>query len=117
MTAAVKVLDRLLAVARAQVREVLLEPEGLQLIAALGIPVPAYQVVRCADDVTVADLSSFSGEDVVIKVVSPDILHKSDVGGVLVVPRDRAALRTAVRSLEHCFAGQDVQGYLLQSIM
>jgi acyl-CoA synthetase (NDP forming) len=32
---------------------------------------------------------------------------------VLVVPRDRAAMRTAVRSLEHCFASQDVHGYLL----
>ena len=40
-----------------------------------------------------------------------DLPGKRDVTGSSY--RDRAALRTAVRSLEHCFASQDVHGYLL----
>jgi acyl-CoA synthetase (NDP forming) len=107
------VLDRLLARALSEGREVLLEPEGLELIAALGIQVPVHEVVGAAEEVTRIDLGRFPGEQVVIKVVSPDILHKSDVGGVLVVPRDLDTMFATVRSLEKSFAGQDIRGYLI----
>jgi hypothetical protein len=47
----------------------------------------------------------------VIKVISPSILHKSDVGGVKVVANEPDAIAAAIRAMEEQFAGQDVAGY------
>ncbi len=58
----------------------LLEPEALRLLAAYGIPVPKHALAQsCAEAVAEADRI---GYPVVMKIVSQDILHKSDVGGV-----------------------------------
>ncbi|WP_435347459.1 acetate--CoA ligase alpha subunit [Haloarchaeobius sp. HRN-SO-5] len=56
--------------------------EAMDVLDAYGIETPAGEVVdEPADAVTVAqDI----GGDVVMKIVSPDILHKSDIGGVKV---------------------------------
>ena len=54
--------------------------EAMELLEAYGIPTPAGAVV---DDPTEAvAVAEELGEEVVLKVVSPDILHKSDIGGV-----------------------------------
>ncbi|WP_353633713.1 acetate--CoA ligase family protein [Halobacterium sp. NMX12-1] len=61
--------------------------EAMDLLDAYGIPTPEGEVVDDpADAVWVAN--DIDG-DVVMKIVSPDILHKSDIGGVKVgVPDD-----------------------------
>ena len=64
--------------------------ESMALLDAYGIPTPDDAIVDEADEATVAarDL----GGPVVMKIVSPDILHKSDIGGVEVgVAPDNAA--------------------------
>jgi acyl-CoA synthetase (NDP forming) len=54
--------------------------EGMELLDAYGIPTPAGEVV---DDPQAAERAAAEiGGDVVMKIVSPDILHKSDIGGV-----------------------------------
>ena len=54
--------------------------EAMELLEAYGIPTPEGQVV---DDPQEAQrLAEEIGGDVVMKIVSPDILHKSDIGGV-----------------------------------
>jgi acetyltransferase len=54
--------------------------EAMELLEAYGIPTPAGEVV---DDPQEAQaVASAIGGDVVLKIVSPDILHKSDIGGV-----------------------------------
>jgi len=60
--------------------------EAMDLLEAYGIPTPDGAVV---DDPAAAERTADRlGEEVVMKVVSPDILHKSDIGGVEVgVPR------------------------------
>lgn len=56
--------------------------EATPLLDAYGIPTPQGEVVDDPDDAErVADEI---GGDVVMKIVSPDILHKSDIGGVKV---------------------------------
>ncbi len=54
--------------------------EAMDLLDAYGIPTPAGEVVDdpAAAQAVAADL----GDEVVMKLVSPDILHKSDIGGV-----------------------------------
>ena len=56
--------------------------EAMSLLDAYGIPTPHGEVVDDPDEAErVADEI---GDDVVMKIVSPDILHKSDIGGVKV---------------------------------
>ncbi|MFC6726816.1 acetate--CoA ligase family protein, partial [Halobium palmae] len=56
--------------------------EAMGLLDAYGIPTPEGDVVDDASD-AVAVAQDVDG-DVVMKIVSPDILHKSDIGGVKV---------------------------------
>ncbi|RQG90245.1 CoA-binding protein [Natrarchaeobius halalkaliphilus] len=56
--------------------------ESMELLEAYGIPTPAGEIVDDPDRAR-AMAESISG-DVVVKVVSPDISHKSDIGGVKV---------------------------------
>ncbi|HEY5982847.1 MAG TPA: acetate--CoA ligase family protein [Anaerolineales bacterium] len=62
------------------------------LISAYGIPSPASKLATSADDA--AALASEIGFPVVMKIASPDIVHKSDVGGVLMGIRDVASVRS-----------------------
>ena len=64
--------------------------EAMDLLSAYGIPVPEGSVVDTPEEAREA-AESIDG-DVVMKIVSPDILHKSDIGGVRVgVPDDEVA--------------------------
>lgn len=71
------------------------EQRALELFAALGVPVPKIATVKVAGDVDALKLAY----PVVAKILSADIAHKSEVGGVKVGIADAAALKTAVSSL------------------
>ncbi|MBU4254249.1 MAG: acetate--CoA ligase family protein [Acidobacteria bacterium] len=60
----------------------LLEHQVYGLLEAMGIPTPRFFFIPRGEAVTKEDLTSIPSEQVVIKVVSPVIIHKSDVGGV-----------------------------------
>lgn len=70
---------RLIRKARKEKRDPTL-PEALEIIHAYGIPVAEYQVVLKKEDLNQA--FEKTGFPVVMKVISPEISHKSDVGGV-----------------------------------
>lgn len=59
----------------------LTEPEGYRLLESHGIPVPPHHLAASAADALAA--AGEIGYPVVMKVVSPEIVHKSDVGGVI----------------------------------
>lgn len=59
----------------------LTESEAYKIIEDYGIPIPKYAVAKSAKEA--ANIGSRIGFPVVMKIISPDILHKSDVGGVL----------------------------------
>lgn len=63
-------------------RTKLLEHEALALVEAYGVPVPGYGLAQSADEAV--EIAEKIGYPVVLKIVSPDIVHKSDVGGVIV---------------------------------
>src|SRR5919112_1540131 len=73
-----EVLDRV----KADGRTSLTAPEGKLVCDAYGIPVPKEGVANSAD--AAAKLADGMGYPVVLKIVSPDILHKTEAGGVLV---------------------------------
>src|SRR4051794_26292365 len=73
-----KVLDKV----KADGRTALTAPEGKLVCDAYGIPVPKEGVAGSAQ--AAAKLAEGMGFPVVAKIVSPDILHKTEAGGVLV---------------------------------
>ena len=83
----------LIAAARADGRTVLLEHEAYALVGAAGIATPAHFVVPVGSEPAAEQLATLAGDRVVLKIVSPHILHKTDVGGVKlgVAPADAAA--------------------------
>src|SRR6202158_3611718 len=77
-TAVRKILDQ----ARAAGRSALTAPEAKGICEAYGIAVPKEGVARTATDA--AKLAATIGYPVVMKIVSPQILHKTEAGGVVV---------------------------------
>jgi len=73
-----KVLDR----AKADKRSALTAPEGKLVCDAYGIAVPKEGIAKSAADA--GKLGKKVGFPVVLKIVSPDILHKTEAGGVVV---------------------------------
>lgn len=80
--------------AAAEGRDTLLEPELYRLLQAGGVPTPAYYTVRpgAFPDALPMDLP---GERAVVKVVSPRITHKTEMGGVRIVANTFEAIRAA----------------------
>jgi acyl-CoA synthetase (NDP forming) len=72
----VDVIDR----AKSEGRAVLTEIESKQILEEAGIPTASARLARTADEAVKA--GSEFGYPVVLKIVSPDVTHKSDVGGV-----------------------------------
>jgi acetate---CoA ligase (ADP-forming) len=65
--------------------------ESLELLGLAGIPVPGSGVA--SDAKAAADIAEKIGYPVVMKVVSPDAVHKSDAGGVVIGVKDREAVK------------------------
>ncbi|MEV8608277.1 acetate--CoA ligase family protein [Amycolatopsis sp. NPDC051373] len=80
-------VEKILAQAAAEGRSSLTAPEGRAVCEAYDIPTPQERLATSADE-AVAQAQEI-GLPVVLKIVSPDILHKTEAGGVLV------GLRTA----------------------
>ena len=95
------VSEKIIAKVRSEGRGSLTEAEGKEIFAAYGIPTPGEALVRCADDA--ASACDKIGHPVVMKIVSPDIQHKTDVGGVVVGVKDSAeAVAAYNRIMESC---------------
>ena len=62
-------------------RQLLSEAEGYELLKSAGIPVPQFVVARSSAEA--ANAAGTIGYPVVMKVISPQVVHKSDAGGVI----------------------------------
>ncbi len=72
--------ETILAQARAEGRTLLNEVEAKELLREAGVPATAATLAKTRDEAQ--SQATAMGYPVVLKVVSPDIAHKSDVGGV-----------------------------------
>jgi len=75
-------VERALKKARSEGRVSLSEAEGKEILKAYGVPVPREALADTEDKAVAA--ANKIGYPVVMKVESPDIAHKTDVGGVVV---------------------------------
>ena len=94
MPAVREVIDRALAAGR----EMLSEPEAKALLAACGVPTVATRVAAPNADAA-AVLAREIGYPVVLKILSPQISHKSDVGGVALALVNARQVRNAATAM------------------
>ena len=96
---------RLLEAAESDGRSFLLEPEVYEVLEEAGLPAPRRVFVPAGRAVTRRELESLGAREVVVKVVSPLVVHKSDVGGVAVAKAEaRAVNRASAAMLERVVA-------------
>jgi len=79
-------------------REMLAEPEAKALLEACGIPTVATRVVAPTPDAA-AEMAREIGYPVVLKILSPQISHKSDVGGVALDLANARQVRSAATAM------------------
>ncbi|MFQ5846964.1 MAG: acetate--CoA ligase family protein [Candidatus Methylomirabilales bacterium] len=75
----------------------LLEPEAYELLAYYDVSVPPHRYVTSAEEAEAA--AADIGYPVVAKIVSPDIVHKTEAGGVLLNLNDGAQIREAYQEI------------------
>lgn len=97
-----------------------LDAEGVAaVLLAYGIPQPVARNVGTADEA--AETASEIGFPVALKIRSPDITHKSDVGGVALGLHDKLAVReAAVAMLDRVRAARPearIDGILVQQMI
>ncbi|MEM3640647.1 MAG: acetate--CoA ligase family protein [Candidatus Bathyarchaeia archaeon] len=100
-------------------RKHLLESEAKTVCMEYGVPMTKFQVARDEDEAV-----KFAGEigfPVVLKIVSPDVIHKSDVGGVFVDLKTaddvRNAYRQILQNLKKHKADAKIIGVLVQEMV
>lgn len=96
----------------------LLEPEALGILKAWGIPVPEYAVVKDTDEAVKS--ANKIGYPVALKVISPDILHKTEAGGVKTGLKNEQELKDSFNEmmfdLSDHYATAKIQGFLIEKM-
>jgi acyl-CoA synthetase (NDP forming) len=99
------------ALERATENEGWLDPDTVQhLLISFGLSVPSWTVAHSADEAVAA--AACWKTPVVLKVIAPSALHKSEVGGVVVNLRGEEQVREAYRGVVQ--AAADARGVLVQ---
>lgn len=119
-TRTIRVLER----AEKDGRSFLLEPEVYEILKDAGIATPRHVFVPAGKAAGSRDLRALGTAEVVVKIVSPLVIHKSDVGGVAIIKANPAAvkkacaamLRTVVarsRTAERKAVRESIRGFLV----
>ncbi|HTR84643.1 MAG TPA: bifunctional acetate--CoA ligase family protein/GNAT family N-acetyltransferase [Reyranella sp.] len=105
--------------ALAERRKLLTEPEAKRVLAAYGVPVVPTEIVHNAEEAVRA--AERQGFPVVVKILSREITHKSDVGGVALDLDSPKAVREAVVVMHDkiCTAapGAIIDGFVVQPMI
>lgn len=88
--------------ARKEGRTLLTEIEAKQVLEEAGVPVSPARLAKTSKDA--AKMADELGYPIVLKIVSPEITHKSDVGGVALGVRDSENLLAAIRKIRNSTA-------------
>ena len=88
-----------------------LEPEAMAWLDKNGIPVPPFRFAETENEVL--ESSRELGYPVVMKIVSPQILHKSDVGGVILDVSGDEEARQVFHRLAEIGSGRDFRGVVI----
>ncbi len=104
-------VEKILEQAAAEGRSSLTAPEGRAVCEAYGIPTPAERLATTAEEA--AAHAEDIGLPVVLKIVSPDILHKTEAGGVLVGLKDAEAVKAGFAQIIDSAKAYDAEARIL----
>ena len=107
-----KNIEKILQTAFQDNRTVLLEHEVYNIFTVLGINTPDHIFVKKGSTFSNAD-TQIRGERVVVKVVSPEILHKTELGGVVFCNNTLKDINEAINNIAKNTASYNVYGYLV----
>lgn len=97
---------------QAEGRTYLMEHESKAVLESLGISTTGSRVAKFEDEAVVIYQSL--GGPAAMKVLSPEVIHKSDAGGVKLNVRSEAEVRAAYREIASAFQGKKVVGVSVQ---
>ena len=104
--------------AKKEGRKALLEPEAKTICMEYGIPVTKFKVALNVNEA--AKYANEIGYPVVLKIVSPDIIHKSDAGGVIINLKTPAEVKDAynkiLENVKKCKLDAKIVGVLVQEM-
>jgi acyl-CoA synthetase (NDP forming) len=80
-------------------RNFLLEHEVYQILRQVGIKTPKCLFVKKGQRIKQEDLAKFRKSALVVKVVNPFIVHKTDIGGIQFVEKDAAKINKACKTM------------------
>ena len=100
-------------------RGFLYEIEAKKILADYGLPVAKSIIGKTRDEV--ASIANGIGFPVVLKIVSPQVLHKSDAGGVLVNLKNEEEVRRGydqiIENVRSRSPGAEIVGVLVQEMV
>ena len=114
-----KAAQDVIARARKESRRALNQSESLEVFRAYGLPVPPFGTARTVSEAE--HLAEKIGFPLVMKILSPDILHKVDVGGVRLNLKDpdqvRWAFEEMIQTVSQRCPDAKIEGALLQQMV
>jgi acyl-CoA synthetase (NDP forming) len=90
-------IQQIINLSKEENRTVLTEIESKQILQHIGIPVPDFRLATSADEA--AELAQCIGFPLAMKIVSPQIVHKSDAKGVMLNIKNEPELRSAFEEI------------------
>jgi acetyltransferase len=100
-------------------RTILSEPEAKTVLAAYGIPVVETRIATAVEEA--GKIACDLGFPVALKILSPDVTHKSDSGGVALDLETGAAVEAAARAMQQRLheyrPGARLQGFTVQTMI
>lgn len=114
-----KKVGQIFAKVRAEGRKNLLEEEGQEVLKAYGVPLP--KSILATKDREAVSAAKKIGYPVVMKIASPQIIHKSDAGGVKVglkTPQEvKKAFREIIKNAKKYDRKATIKGVLVQEMV
>ncbi len=95
-------------------RSYLMENESKEILESIGVATTGYLVARSEDEAMA--MSAKIGYPVVLKIVSPDVVHKTDAGGVKLGLSGPEAVRLAYLDILETFKYQHIEGVAVQAM-
>lgn len=118
-TPGMSAIKRIFDQVKGEGRTKLTEPEAKQVLAKAGVTITREEIATNESEAVKS--AERIGFPVALKIVSPDILHKSDAGGVIVGANHAEAVRQGFRKImESCktkHAGAEIRGVLVQEMV
>jgi len=111
-------ISTIFEVAKNEGRNSLFEHEAKVLCSLYGMPITAIEVAKSEEDAVKA--AQKIGYPIVLKIVSPQVLHKSDAGGVIIGVNDEKGIREGynriISNIKKNVPTATIEGILVQEM-